>query len=508
MHESGQDGASAPDLGSATLPAHRGDMSAVPTRFGRVLAWVALLLACATILAHAGLIFGGHWDGDEFFNVGHYRQVGLQFLFFRIETWDPWRSLAEVSLYLYFLVAQAAHAQLIAPYLAVLWATLIGAAVASIWRRDSSVPLYRLNVALCVVAMFLLGHKINEMFYWPMAAAPYVQSLAALTAATFLILNGDIGHSSGRLIAGIALSLAVLSAETGLFFVIGLAAALCVLELPGIGPGGVLRLKRAGWYLVPFGLSVAELAFTFVLRIGKTTQGIGPNEVYFHHAWPSLLATLQTLPNELAWSDPASFAASLVLKLLILLGFYGLWSCVPAAAPRWRHLLALAAGLASAMVLVIFASFYQYSTWGFERHRTFLQCMLVLLLLVVGRGLATAWRMPIGVAGALGPLSLIAAMVIGLAPRLPGIVSDYALLPEIRDARFQTWNSGMKSGPDMRFVLPPHGHVLEGMVWQTGHFSVRPAEQNTPWYVPGLLNCFGKDSVDIVQSGDDAGKQH
>jgi hypothetical protein len=257
--------------------------------------------------------------------------------------------------------------------------------------------------------------------------------------------------------------------------------------------------------LVPLVLSLGELACAFRYRVGDATQGVGPTEVYFHHVWPSLLATLQAFPIELTWSKPNSLAFSLLLKFLLLLGFFGVWCRLPAPAPRWHHMIALAAGLLSAMVLIIFASFYQYSSWGFERHRTFFQCLLVMLLLVGARGLAAKRRMPARIVGTLGPLSLAAAMAIGLAPRLSGIIGDYALLPQIREARFQTWDSGRGPGAEMRFVLPPHGHVLEGMVWQTGHFPSRSDPKDLPWYVPGVLNFFGKESINIVQGGDHAG---
>jgi hypothetical protein len=477
----------------------------LPTRFDRFLLWAALLLAAAVILLHAGLIAGAYWDGDEFFNLGHYRQAGLQFLFFRIENWSPWRSLSEVTLYFYFLAAQLAHAQLIAAFLTGLWALLVGAAIFATWRQDSARSPYRLTLGLSLVAMFLLDHRINEMFYWPMAAAPYLQALAGLVIATFQILLGETALSRGRLISGIAISEAVLSSETGLFFALGLGGTLCLLELPGVGPGGMQRLRRAGWYLVPLALGLAELVLTFLLRINQTTAGLAPTDTYFHHAWPSLLAALRTLPRELAWTEPSSLAASLALKALLLLGFVGVWSNLPAVALRRSHVLALAAGLLSVMVLIIFASFYQYGGWGFERHRTFLQCLFVLLLLVIARALAAAWPLPVGVAVKLGPICLLGAMALGLAPRLPGVLDDYALIPQIRAARFATWDSGNQPGPAMRFVMPPHGHVLTGMVWQTGHFSTGDA--NLPWYVPGLLNCFGKTSVEIVQY-DAAGKGH
>ena len=153
---------------------------------------------------------------------------------------------------------------------------------------------------------------------------------------------------------------------------------------------------------------------------------------------------MQAFPDELAWGDPGGPFLSLALKVLLLLWILLRLELFPAVAPRRYHMVALAAGLLGMMFLIILASYYQYSMWGFERHRTFFQCTLVLLLLVAGRALSLRWRVPVRVAGTLGPSLLLVVMALDFGSRLSGIVADYGLLPAICAARFQTWDSGTR----------------------------------------------------------------
>jgi len=470
----------------------------LPGRRDRLLAFAALLLACSVLLGHASLIFGGRWDGDEFNIFAYYRDAGLQFLFFSMLHWET-RPLSEIVLYLYAALANWAHAPLITPFLATVWALLAGSAVAVFWRRDSPTFLYRLSFGFCLATMFLLGHPIDDMFFWLMGGSPYVVALAALVVATFQILDGASRRGTGRWIASLSLSIAVLSVEGGMFVALGFTVVLGILQLAGISSVGWPRVARAGWYLIPLALSLGVLGCAAYFRLGESTQGVGPTDYYFHHLWRSMAATLETLPGELLWNGP-SFLVSLPLKVLLLIGFVCFWRCLPGPAPCRSHIVALAAGLMIGIVLAVLASYYQYGTWGFGRHRTFIQCLLVLLLVAIARVLAGTSLIPVRIAGTLGPSCLIAAMALGLVTRLPGLINDHALLHDVRAARFQTWASGHGPGPTMRFVLPPHGEVLEGMVFQTGHFTA--AGDGVPWYVPGVLRYFHKSNVDIVQYGD------
>lgn len=482
-----------------TAPGPRAAMAA-PIPPVRWLWWGAIWLAVFILLAHTILVAGGRWDGDEFFNFTQYRQSGIAYLLFRTLHWSP-RPVSEFVLYLYALAVLHWDAPLITPFLGLLWGVLIGGTFAAAWWGGIGGRLPRLGLGLTVAAMFLLGHQINEMFFWPMAAAPYLLALPALVVAVFAIIGGHTQRMAGRWIAAAALSIAVLSAETGLFMAVAFAAVLWVVEGRRIRDG-LRGIAGAAWYLLPLVLSFGILICEFSFRVGDATTGIGPTQAYFHRVLPSLGAALLTTPHELLLYDRSangmSSTGSLAVEVLLLAGFY--FASVAAGFRRapWQHLAALAVALPGAVGLIVFASYYQYGAWGFERHRTFGQCLDLLWLLVLART-AAQWTPPMPRLVPLGAACLAAALAIAGVVRLPAILHDAALLPDIRKARDMTWDSGNDlATTTLRYTLPPGGRVLEPSVWQTGHFSLEPRSPGMPWYVPGVLAFFGKKAIDIV----------
>ena len=466
------------------------------------LAWATAALSWLAILAHLPLLAGGRWDGDEFFFLFFLHRAGLPF-FLSIQAFRP-EPVSDIALYLYAQAVYLFHAPLVTPFLALIWALLIGACVAAAWHGAATGRLFRIAIGSTVAAMFLLGHQINEMLFWP-AGAAYPISLAAITAATLLTINGCTASRGGRLAVGLALAVAALSAATGLFFAAGFGGVMLLLELPALWRGGRRGILRAAWYLVPFGLTLAIAGF--IIRFGtafKLTMA-APGNPYYHRPAASLIAMLHSLPGELLLHDGSrqgmSHTGSVLVQILLLAGFFGIASTGCFGKLPWRYRVALALAPVGVIVLTVFTSYYQYGAWGFERHHTFCQCMVVLLLLVLGWS-AAQWRpLPVRLGRRVGWPCLLLAVALGLSVRLPAIIHDYRLLPAIREARDATWDSGMaRDSGAMRFVLPPKGLVLEGMVWTPGHFTAQPQRPDTPWYVPDVLRFFGKQSVDIVPS--------
>lgn len=93
--------------------------------------------------------------------------------------------------------------------------------------------------------MFFLGHQVNDLFFWP-AAAAYPVSLAGITAAMLLIINGCTTRREGRVGACMALLVAMLSAETGWFFAAGLGGPL-LLEFSAILRKRARGIAKAAW---------------------------------------------------------------------------------------------------------------------------------------------------------------------------------------------------------------------------------------------------------------------
>jgi hypothetical protein len=216
------------------------------------------------------------------------------------------------------------------------------------------------------------------------------------------------------------------------------------------------------------------------------------------------MAAAGDLPKRLAGthglaSEKAASVGFLV-KALLLVGFAGVCRAAMTRAISWHHAIALGGGLVATIFLTSLAAYYQYGFGGFERHDTFQQCAVVLLLLLAGRVIGS--RLPIkpAIAGTVGMVGLIVAISVGLGVRLPGLVSDYRLLPEIQQAQQETWTSGIDASvTTMRFVLPPPGAVLTAMPFSTGHFDNSfPPKSSDPFYMHCLLGFFGKSSIDLV----------
>lgn len=456
--------------------------------------WVAGLVSSllgGIVLLHAALIPGGRWDGDEYFNFAMLREIGWGFAWRRLYQWSP-RPVSEAALWLYDGAVTLAGAPLVAPFLALLWAALIGGGVLALWRPRTPGAPWRLAVALAVPAAMLLVRPINEMFYWPMAAAPYLLALAGIVVLTFRLVAGRTATRRDRTICALALLVAAGSAETGLFFALGCCSALAVADL-------ARRDARRFWYLAPLLASAALLGAWLLFRVADANGGLTADTTYFHHVGPSLLAALRSLPDEFAGTDPLrpgpGVVGTLVADALLFLGMLACFRvALPAPVPR-RHLVALAAGIAASAFGTMAGAFYQFGMLCCERHHTFRQALLVVLLVVLAR-FASLLRAPaVPAAGVVGPLCLLAAAGIALPSRLPGAIGDLRLLPADIAATQQNWAALRDPTRPLVFHLPVHGAVLEGLAWAPGHYTRDGAG---PWFVAAVLWYFGRTEGDVV----------
>lgn len=319
------------------------------------LAAITFVIACTVIMSHLALVPGGHWGSDEYYNLVRFDQTGMTWLLVRMLQWSP-RPASDMLLYLYSLAVARWRAPLIGPFLLATWAILILSAIAAAWQSDRAGRLSRLSVAASVLAMFLLGHRINYLFYWPMGAAPYLLDLTGITVVVFQVVFGGTTRRLGRLACALGLCVAAISSETGLFFSLSFTAALLFLEsggpvwqrpsplVPsviafliamcliyvvaanpweGIGQASeyfhnvaanritksseaaliaglvfavtsrLLPLRRpSGWYLIPLGVSLATGACLAYIVQTNPSRGIDQSSRYFHNIPSSLIATL------------------------------------------------------------------------------------------------------------------------------------------------------------------------------------------------------------------------
>ena len=462
---------------------------------------MTLLLSAVVIVAHFILVFGGGWGGDEFFNFALYRRLGLAWFVIRLLHWSP-RPSSDIALYLYSCAVNFWRMPLIAPFLTALWTVLAGGTVAAAWQRGSSGVLPRLALALSVLAMFLLGHRINDLFYWPVGAAPYLLDLAGISVVTFQVVAGGTARPLARLACGLGLILAATGSEAGLFFALAFPVALLLLELPALVQLGLTGLRRDAWYLVSLIVALAVAACLGHIVMTNPSRGIGQGSAYFHHFWPSLVATLQGLGLDLFQSDgsPAGLGilASCMAAALLFLGFC--WGCRAGFGARtpWRQMAALIAGLLGCYLLIVFTSYYEYSERVHEPQASFRKCLAVLLLLAIARVVVSCWPAQWRPSHVLGPLALLGAICIGMVARVPGLMADYRLLPELREARALTWQSGLDPAtPTLHYVIPPPGRLVTGLFpGPPGHFVL--GAPGTEWWMTGLMEFFGKRSLEFA----------
>ncbi len=472
---------------------------------------------CATVLsllllAHAGLIVAGQWQGDEWFNFSLFRSEGTGFLLHRVLTWSP-RPVSEGLVFLYARAVDALHRPLVTPVLGLLWGGLAACAAALLPGPVGGATGRRARglVVLAVLAFFLLGHQVAEMFYWPMGAAAYVGAIAALTLLVMLVLRGRHLSRGGAVLAAGTMVIAAGSAEVGAMAVGAAAVLLGAAQVRG-------QPRRAAVLLVPLGAALLVLA---LILNGRASAGValGTETATIHAVWPSLRAAAVQFVRETVGLDAypagaAGLALGAATKLALFLGLRALCRAglAGSATPR-AHLWALAAALLAASFLSIAAALWQFGLVCCQRHDSFRQCLDVLVLLLLAalaaarpggaQSAGVAVRADAGGDVAAGSAWLLLAVGLALAHRgplqrrLPSLWADYRHLPALLAARNLTWASGASAGPAMVFREPPQGLVVGETDWPVGTFALVPMP---PWYMQGILLFYGKREVSVVHA--------
>ena len=206
-----------------------------------VTAWLSGLVTAmfgVLIAACLGLLPLGHWQ-DEYWQFSRLRERSV---WTRLWRRSP-RPVSEAILYVYALAVEWLQRPLIAEVLAVLWLLLLASCFATLGfsrreaRAEGLEPVrYKALLGSSLLAMFLIGHPVGEMFYWPVGAAAYLTTLAALCALLFLLLDGAIARTGGRALACVTLLLAAASAEVGAVAVLAFSSLVALFQ----------RRRRAG----------------------------------------------------------------------------------------------------------------------------------------------------------------------------------------------------------------------------------------------------------------------
>ena len=444
------------------------------------------------ILAHAALIPIGHWQGDEYIEAAFAHDLGWRYLSFRLFHDSP-RPLSELILYAYYAITHRLHRPVITEFLALMWMILLAGAFATIPRATGRPP-WRVLLALSLLALFLLGHEVSELFFWPAGTAAYLVTLGAVTAAFFLRIDRRATGITGGTAETIVLVLAAAASEAGAMFVLalsGLRLLACFVDRPSASARGILA------WCMPVAMGLFALLFVLATRAGRID--VGPPSPYLLHSLASARAAVPQLAAELAGldahrTDAGDVVLGLATKLSFFLGCRWCWLTLDDAPTPPPGLSILALALLCACLGMIAGGLYQFGQVCCERHGALRQCWYLLAL--AGLGVAsTRWR-AFRPPPWLAPLPLTLAILLQLPARLPGLLHDDRLYAATVAARAATWQSGLRTDDtEMQYQTEPDGRVVHAMQLPTGHYML---SAHPPWYVLGMLMLFHKQSLDLL----------
>ncbi len=492
------------------MRAAEADLSADAVPVGRnpAAAWPAV--AAVSILSlivglHLALVGAGQWEGDEYYNFAQLRALGPFYFWHRLLHWAP-RPVSEALVYAYSWVVNTTGSPLIGAFLAILWLSLIGAALAHVsptrfdlrrLNRARALPRFLLGAA--VLASFLLGHTVAEVFYWPMGAAAYLPTLGATVYVTIAIVDGQLESSRGRAAIAIALIIAAASSEVGAMFAAAFVPALLLFDRARRSAANGCGHLPLGWAIAPFAVSVGVIALASIERAGANLALLHDSTT-LHHFWPSLKAALAQNGLELFAlspddTSPAALLSGLVVRVMMFLGFRwclrrGDFPGVPGA-----HVAALIVALLIGGFGSLLAGYDLFGFFCCLRHETLRECGYVLVLLALaalGLGRPHTWLFER--ADWFGPAALVSAALLAFDGRGSALLATYRLYPATIAAREANWANAARPGTELTFT-DRHTLLTGQLVWPAGHFTRAAA---TPWYISSMLGFFRKESVSIV----------
>ncbi len=451
-------------------------------RLGRPAAWLCPSICCClmlcVILAYAALLPRARWQGDEYMVFALLREGGWGYFLHWYLTWSP-RLVSNLFYGTYGAIVLALHRPLAGSCMAVLWTGLACACLIPAWRTDRD-RLPRLLAGLSLFALFLVGHSVTEVFYWPSGGLSYVPTLAGAVWLFWLLLDGLGTRVWRHVAAALALFVIAGSSEVGVFTCLSIAVCVACVQLR-------VAWRHSIWMLPGVVVALADLALVLHGRVG-TIEGSG-DPLVLHNAGAALLRAIPAfasnfgrpdLPGGAALSAPLSIAS----RVLIVMGAH--WTLGKTRAPG-----GLLPAFGAALLLAAFASlasgYFQFGRLCCARHDTMRACFITLAAAAFG----AAWPRYRPNTGA---AAWATAVLLLFLPATPALLADYRTMDRAISARAQSWTSGKSSGDTMVFIIDPPGRVLNGCGFTPG-FSTASAD--LAWWKQGILQFFGKRSVMI-----------
>jgi len=467
-----------------------------------ILVFSILVLVCM-IAAHAGLIGMASWGDCEYYQAAFHRDYGADYwLSHHILSKVP-RPLAETILAGYFAVANHQQQPLVSPFLGIGWAVLIASTMMSL-RLVPGFP-YRLLLAVSLVTMFLVGHGVSELFFYPVWVAAYLMTLAATTFVFFLLLDRRTETQSRQILESAHLVVVAACSEAGAMFIVCLSA-LRLLVAAWSARAWPFKLWKAHFrssallcWSAPVLMSLFSLYHVFLYRVGDIE--FSPEAPYLHRPLTSFLVAIPQFMGEFAGLSAQISAPNvligLVVKALFFVGFRWCWQKANPKGTPVCGILVFALALLGGAYLVTAAAYYQFGFQCCPRHDTLRQCWFILALASLA-----VWSARFSVRDQLfrrldwlAPIPLVLAALVPFAARLPDLVHDYGLYPRAISAQSETWQSGLTTGAStMKFHSSPAGKIIRGFELSPGQYIL---DENLPWEIRGVMLFFHKQSMEV-----------
>jgi hypothetical protein len=450
--------------------------------------WVtfaALAICGITFFSFLGLTPLGVWH-DEFITLGHVREDGFTIIKERILHWSP-RPLSEMIIWWYGRAVMHFNRPLITSALLPCWGFLVAFTLA-----PSAVSRKGFVASSVLLTLFLLGHKVDEVFFWPVASVAYMPTLAALAALLTIDFAGLSDTTFGRAFALVALLIAATSTEIGALF----SAGYCLLAFI---VSAISKDRLKFWWALPFAVSIGVLYLMFTGRVAQNIEMFGDRSI-IHHPMLAVRAAGGSFFQEFFGTDvsqaPTLTSASAFLsKATFLLGTYFLFSLDREETRSRRQLMRLVLGvsLIGAAFLMLAAAYYQFGISCCERHATMRQCYILIALGAFGLFAARLRpvRSPIA-----GTLLLIVSILLPLRAAIPDLISDYRNYHAVIDARIAMWESGLTPGKTMVIQALPPAKIAGGFTFPIGTFA--EGDKDEPPIAPWIMYYFKKTSITFL----------
>ncbi len=487
-------------------------MASSTLRVNRTIPRIAASFLVAVVLVYLGLISLGQWLPDEYDDFGRLARQGWHAVAQRLQ-WSP-RPLSELIFYGYGWLVNHSHRPLIIPFLALLWAGFLGAGLLTYWqtrrypdRQDNSTIAPDLLAGLALMASFLAGGEVMEVFYWPAGAVAYLPTLSATLLLFLQAARGRLATPGGRRVCGACLLVATCSSEVGATFVLCYAGVHALLWATGAVQNQRDDAPRNHflWWTIPGLTALLLLAVLHRNRFHAVELPTLYVSGTFGHPLASLTAGLRELALEVFGvkvnAHGLAVSGRFASEILLAIGVAFCWSRFGrlARAIAWQTISVSAAFLLASW-LTIAAAELHFGAVCCQRHEVIRRCWILMGLAgiaIVGLSSA-AQRLRHRTVLSVAPLLLCAGIVV--AWHTKPVIHQYRIYGTMYGAMDQNFRSGFN--PDdaqMIFLSPPPSGLIYGAQLAPGRYTRSSPGAAYPQYI---LVFFGKERM-VVRSAED-----